>query len=145
MTLVPAQGRQCGIVLIAALFMIVVLAGLGLFAIRLSASQQQSINLALLGVRAQAAADSGIQLGAYRALSATGCAPLIPLTTTVIVTLTEAALNGFNVSVTCSHSAHTVGTLTYDVFRLDAFAQSGTYGTPAYVARRASRTVSTSH
>jgi MSHA biogenesis protein MshP len=137
--------RQRGVVLVAALFMIIVLAGLGLFAIRLSASQQQSINLVLLRVRAQAAADSGVELGAYRALSAAGCVPPIPLTTTVAVGLTEAALNGFNVRVVCSHSNQPVGTLVYDVYRLDAFAQSGTYGTPTYVARMATRTVSTSH
>ena len=145
MTAVPTPGRQRGVVLVAVLFMIIVLAGLGIFALRLSATQQQSINLALLGVRAQAAADSGVELGAYGALSAAGCVPLTPLTTTVIVALTEAALNGFNVTVVCRHSNQTVGTLIYDVYRLDAFAQSGTYGTPAYVARKATRTVSASH
>jgi MSHA biogenesis protein MshP len=145
MTPAPTGGRQRGIVLVAALFMIIVLAGLGLFAIRLGASQQQSVNLTLLGVRAQAAANSGAELGAYRALDAAGCVPLLPVTTTVSVILTEAALNGFNVSVICSHSNQTVGALTYDVYRLDAFAQSGTYGTPAYVARTATRSVSASH
>jgi MSHA biogenesis protein MshP len=139
------SSRQRGVVLIAALFMIIVLAGLGIFAVRLGAGQQQSVNLALLGVRAQAAADSGVELGANRALKGAGCAPLLPLTTTVAVTLTEAALNGFNVSVICSHSNQTVGAVTYDVYRLSAFAQSGAYGTPAYVARTASRTVSIAH
>jgi len=145
MNLAPTPGRQRGIVLVAALFMIIVLAGLGIFAIRLGAGQQQSVNLALLGVRAQAAADSGAELGAYHALRAAGCAPLLPLTTTVAAALTEAALNGFNVSVVCSHSNHVVGAVTYDVYRLKAFAQSGTYGTPAYVARTATRTVSAAH
>jgi MSHA biogenesis protein MshP len=145
MTSGPSVRRQHGVVLIAALFMIIVLAGLGIFAIRLSTSQQQSVNLALLATRAQAAADSGVELGVYRALSMAGCAPLLPLTTTVTVTLTEAALNGFNVTVVCRHSNQTVGTLTYDVYKLDALAQSGTYGTPAYVARTATRSVSTSH
>jgi MSHA biogenesis protein MshP len=144
-TPVASGGGQRGVVLVAALFLIIVLAGLGIFAIRLGASQQQSVNLTLLGVRAQAAADSGVELGAYRALSAAGCVPLLPATTTVSVVLTEAALNGFSVSVVCSHSSHVVGALTYDVYRLDAFAQSGSYGTPAYVARTATRTVSASH
>jgi MSHA biogenesis protein MshP len=145
MTPGSSAGRQRGGVLVAALFLIVVLAGLGIFAIRLGTGQQQSVNLALLGFRAQAAADSGVELGAYRALKAAGCAPLLPLTTTVTVTLTEASLSGFNVTVVCSHSNHIVGTVTYDVYRLDAIARSGTYGTPAYVARTATRTVSASH
>jgi MSHA biogenesis protein MshP len=145
MILPTTSSRQRGVVLIAALFMIIVLAGLGIFAVRLGAGQQQSVNLTLLGVRAQAAADSGVELGANQAVKGAGCAPLLPLTTTVAVTLTEAALNGFNVSVNCSHSKQTVGTVTYDVYEVDAFAQSGTYGMPAYVARTASRTVSSAH
>jgi MSHA biogenesis protein MshP len=145
MTLASGASRQRGIVLIAVLFLIVVLAGLGLFALRLGASQQQSVNLTLLGVRAQAAADGGVELGAYRALVANGCVPLLPLVTTVTVTLTEAALNGFNVRIDCSHSNHIVGSVTYDVYRLNAFAQSGTYGTPSYVARTATRIASASH
>jgi MSHA biogenesis protein MshP len=145
MILHTRSGRHRGVVLIAALFLIVVLAGLGLFAMRLGAGQQQSVNLTLLGARAQAAADSGVELGANRAIKGAGCVPLLPLTTTVSVTLTEAALSGFNVTVVCSHSSQTVGAVTYDVYELSAFGQSGTYGAPAYVARTASRTVSTSH
>jgi MSHA biogenesis protein MshP len=140
-----SAGRQRGVVLVAAVFLIIVLAALGVFAIRLGTGQQQSVNLALLGIRAQAAADSGVELGAYSALKAAGCAPLLPLTTTVAVTLTEVSLNGFDVNVVCSHSNHIVGTVTYDVYRLDAIAQYGTYGTPAYVTRTATRTVSASH
>ncbi len=145
MRLAPTAGRQRGVVLVVVLFLIVVLAGLGMFALRLGASQQHSVNLTLLGLRAQSAANSGVELGAYRALSAAGCAPLLPAVTTVNVALTESALNGFNVRVDCSHSNHVVGTITYDVYSLYAFAQSGVYGTPAYVARTATRTVSTSH
>lgn len=145
MNLVRSSAQQRGVVLIAVLFLIVVLAGLGVFAIRLGTEQQQSVNLELLGARAQAAADSGIELGAYRALSAAACAPLLPTITTVTVTLTEAALNGFTVRIDCRHSTHVVGAVTYDVYRLNAFAQSGTYGTPAYVTRTATRIVSASH
>lgn len=140
----PAS-RQGGVVLIAALFLIVVLAALGLFAIRLGASQQQSVDLAVIAVRAQAAANSGLELGAYNALTAGGCVPLLPATTTVTVALTQAALTGFTVSVVCSHSTHIVGAVTYDVYRLDSVAQAGIYGAPAYVARTATRTVSASH
>jgi MSHA biogenesis protein MshP len=135
-----SASRQGGVVLIAALFLIVVLAGLGIFAIRLGASQQQSVDLAVLAVRAQAAANSGLEWGAYTALSPGGSC-----TSTVTVPLTEAALTGFTVTVACSHSTHTVGAVIYDVYRLDSVAQAGIYGAPAYVARTATRTVSASH
>jgi MSHA biogenesis protein MshP len=144
-TSVAPASRQDGVVLIAALFLIVVLAGLGIFAIRLGATQQQSVDLTVLAVRAQAAANSGLELGAYNALSAGGCVPLLPATTTVTVVLTEAALTGFTVSVVCRHSTHGVGAVTYDVYRLDSVAQAGIFGAPAYVARTATRTVSASH
>ena len=130
---------QRGVVLIAVLFLIIVLAGLSLFAVRLAGGQQQSVNLTLRGVRAQAAANTGLEFAANRALRAAGCVPAI---TTFNLTLTQAALNGFSVLVTCGHTTHVVGATTYNVYTLNAFAQSGTYGTPGYVARSASRIVS---
>ena len=130
---------QRGIMLIAVLFLIIVLAGLGLFAVRLDGGQQQSVNLTLRAIRAQAAANTGIEFAANRALRAAGCIPPI---TTFNLTLTQAALNGFNVLVTCGHTTHVVGSTTYNVYALNAFAQSGTYGAPGYVARSASRIVS---
>jgi MSHA biogenesis protein MshP len=139
MSITGTTFEQRGIVLIAVLFLIVVLAGLGLFAVRLGGGQQQSVNLTLRGIRAQAAANTGIEFAANRALRAAGC---VPPTTTFNLTLTQAALNGFSVLVTCGHTTHVVGAVTYDVYTLNAFAQSGTYGAPGYVTRSASRIVS---
>jgi hypothetical protein len=143
MRLARADCGQRGIVLIAVLFLIIVLAGLGLFAVRVGGSQQQGVNLMLLGIRAQAAADSGIEFAANRALTASGCPPPPLPVTTFNLPLTAAALNGFNVVVTCRHSRHVVGAATYDIYMLKAIAQGGTYGTPGYVARSASQTLST--
>jgi Tfp pilus assembly protein PilX len=139
MSIAGTASGQRGIMLIAVLFLIVVLAGLGLFAVRLDGGQQQSVNLTLRSIRAQAAANTGIEFAANRALRASGCVAPI---TTFNLTLTQAALNGFNVLVTCGHTTHVVGATTYNVYTLNAFAQSGTYGAPGYVARSASRIVS---
>jgi hypothetical protein len=56
--------------------------------------------------------------------------------------LTEAALAGFTVHVTCSPSDHVIGGMTYQAFHIGSFAQFGSYGTPDYVAKRLTRTVS---
>ena len=122
------QTPQRGMALIAAIFLIVVLAALGMFAIRISGAQQQTINLGLLGDRAVAAANSGIEYGAYYHSLSTTCVgasqgPFI---------LKQSALAGFQVTVTCA------GTGPYT---LTATASSGAYGSPDYVWRSVTRIV----
>jgi MSHA biogenesis protein MshP len=117
-----------GFSLVAALFLIVVVAALGAFAVRIGASQQQTANLALLSARALAAANSGIEFGAYRALNAGSCA-------NATLNLTEGGLNGFTVNVTCSASAHAESGGTVNVYLIDATATAGLYGMPDYVSR----------
>lgn len=132
---------QRGMALVAALFLIIVLAALGAFAVRLSSSQQQSINLSLLGDRALAAANSGVEFGANRCLRGNACGAA----TTVFppLNLNQMALKGFTVGVTCTHTTPSINGVPYNVYELSAVAFSGVYGTPDYVSRRVSKTVST--
>lgn len=60
---------QRGASLIVAVFLLVVLAGLGAFAVRLTLMQQQTVNSALLASQAFHAAKSGISWAAHRALN----------------------------------------------------------------------------
>jgi MSHA biogenesis protein MshP len=105
-----------------------VVAALGAFAVRIGASQQQTVNLALLTARALAAANSGVEYGAYRALNASSCA-------SATLSLTEGGLNGFNVDVTCTATTHAESGGSVHVYRIDATAYAGTYGNPDYVSR----------
>lgn len=125
---------QRGVSLVAALFLIVVLAMLGLFAVRVGASGEQDVTAQLLGSRALAAARSGIEYGAYRAMVANTC--IVPFN--VNVPLTQGALAGFTANVTCVRSNHS-GYFTYEV---TATARRGVYGTADYVARSLTRTLS---
>jgi MSHA biogenesis protein MshP len=127
---VRARTRQSGMALVAALFLIVVVAALGVFAVRIGAGQQHTVNLALLGNRALAAANSGIEWGAQSALVGGVACPAGTLS------LTEGALNGFTVTITCSVTSHAEGAATVRIFTLEAFARIGSYGTPDYVSRR---------
>lgn len=126
--------REAGFSLVAAVFLIVVLAALGAFAVQVAMTQYQSANVELLEVRAQAAAEAGIEYAANLALqSSPTCAGNTSLS------LPPAALAGFVVTVTCSATAHPIGT----VYALTATATLGSYGTPDYVARKVTRSVTT--
>ncbi len=127
-------GREAGFSLVAAVFLIVVLAALGAFAVQVAMTQYQTANVALLDVRAQSAAEAGIEYAANRALqSSPKCAGSKTLRPT------PAALAGFVVTVTCSATTHPIGT----VYALTAAATLGSYGTPDYVARKVTRSVTT--
>ena len=128
--------RQRGVALIVALFAIIVLAGLGLFAMRVGTGQQQSVNLDLLGARADAAAAAGTEFGANQALRHANCAAAPPP-----LSLTQAALNGFIVQVSCTSNTYIVNSIAYQVYAITATATLGVYGTPGYVSRQASKTV----
>lgn len=128
--------RQRGVALIVALFVIVVLAGLGLFAMRVGTGQQQSVNLDLLGARAEAAAAAGTEFGANQALRHANCAAAPPP-----LSLAQGALKGFTVQVSCTANTYTVNSLPYQVYAITATATLGVYGTPGYVSRQSSKAV----
>ncbi len=126
-----------GFALVPALFLLVVLGALGLAAIRVGTGQQQTVTLGLMQARALAAANSGIEWGAYSAINNLGCASSTSLT------LTEGALNGFSVVVTCSATSFTSGSGTANSYVIKSTATFGTYGQPGYVRRVVSGTFTT--
>jgi MSHA biogenesis protein MshP len=134
-------GRQRGVALVVALFVIVVLAGLGLFAMRIGNGQQQSVTLDVLGARADAAAAAGTEFGANQARRHGSC-PVAPTP----LALAQGTLKGFSVQVSCTANTYTsnptgTGALPYQVYSISATATLGLYGTPGYVSRTAAKTV----
>ena len=125
---------QFGFSLVPALFLLVVLAALGIVAVRLTGVQQQTVVLAMQSGRAYAAARAGVDWSAYQALVNGSCA-------NSTIALTEAGLAGFSVDTSCSSTTHAEGPNTVRVYVIDAFAWSGSYGTPDYVSRRIRSTV----
>ncbi len=126
------RARQRGVSLLTALFLVVTIASLGAIAVQIATTQRQTSNFGTLGDRAYAAAQAGIEWGAYRALVTNACVANTP------VVLTEDALNGFNVQVRCVAQLQTECSPLpdYNVFDITAFAQRGVFGTPEYVSRR---------
>ncbi len=133
--------RQRGMSLVMALFVIVVLGMFSVFAVRIGASGDQDIGATLLQERVLAAARSGIEYGAYRALVAGNCGVSGALVNFPSVTLTQGALNGFTVAVSCRGWQHTHKAGFYWTYDIDATAQKGTYGAVDYVRRKVSKTV----
>jgi MSHA biogenesis protein MshP len=129
----PGALPRRGFALIPALFLIVVLGALALVAVRVGSGQQQTVIMALQETRAFAAAQAGIEWGAYQSASGS-CAA----STTLV--LTEAALNGFTVVVTCTATTFTNGAATSSSYVLKSTATTGTYGQPGYVHRVVSGT-----
>lgn len=125
---------QNGFSLVPALFLLVVLAALGIIAVRLAGVQQQTVVLAMQSGRAYAAARSGVEWSAYQALNNSSCSA-------ATINLTEGGLAGFSVQTSCSSTSHSEGPNTVNVYVIDAFAWSGSYGNPDYVSRRIRSTV----
>lgn len=125
---------QVGFSLVPALFLLVVLAALGLVAVRLAGVQQQTVVLAMQSGRAYAAARAGVEWSAYQALNNATC-------NAATINLTEGGLAGFTVETDCSSTSHSEGPNTVNVYVINAFAWSGSYGNPDYVSRRVRSTV----
>jgi len=125
--------RYSGFALIPALFLIVVLGALAVVAIRIGTGQQQAVTMSLEEARALAAAEAGIEWGAYQSVGG-GCAASTTLN------LTEASLNGFTVIVTCTATTFANGAVTSTSYVLKSTATTGNYGQPGYVHRAVSGT-----
>ena len=117
-----------GFALIPALFLIVVLASLAAVAVRVSASQSQTVIMGLQQARTLSAARAGLERGAWTALhGACGATTL---------NLTEQSLSGIQVVVSCSATSFAEGAgPALNSFALSSTATSGTYGKPDYVRR----------
>ncbi|MEN3367731.1 MAG: biosis protein MshP [Burkholderiales bacterium] len=91
--------RQQGFTMVSAIFLLVVLAGLGVAIANISVMQNTSSSLDLQGTRAYQAARAGIEWGLHRELVA---APGACAGTTSSFVLPAPSLNAFTVTVTCN-------------------------------------------
>jgi MSHA biogenesis protein MshP len=122
--------RERGFALIAALFLLVVLAALGAFAVRINMTQRHASTLELQGLRAQAALQAGIEYAAARLLSTGNCnsvrdIPVLP--------------GNFAVTfANCNAQPYDINSVTVTIYTFDVTATSAAaYGTPEYVVRSA--------
>lgn len=127
--------RVRGIAIVTAIFILVVLAGLGAFIVSIFASQQLGSALDVQGVQAYQAARAGLEWGMYRQLQgATVTGTIGPASTTM--TVTAVASGTLAVGQVISGTGVTAGT-TITVFG------TGTGGTGTYTVSAAQTVAST--
>jgi MSHA biogenesis protein MshP len=131
----PAARRHRGFALIGALFVLVVLAALGAFAVRINMTQQHDADLELQQLRAEAALNSGVEYAATQLLAPGGnCGSLANLN-----------LGGYSVtfnSLPCAQAAYVVNGAPVNVYTVTVTSSRGVYGTPEFVSRSATVRVS---
>jgi MSHA biogenesis protein MshP len=112
---------QRGFSIVTAIFLIVVLAGLGVFIVSVTGLQQSSSQLDVQGVRAYQAARAGIEWAAYQVLDPNNTlgSALAPCASTNLTGL-AGSLSAFTVTVTCVSSDATEGNRNIRVFQVTA-------------------------
>ncbi|PKO45077.1 MAG: hypothetical protein CVU29_09185 [Betaproteobacteria bacterium HGW-Betaproteobacteria-22] len=128
-----------GFLLPAAIFLLVILAALGAYALNISSVQQATSTQDVQGSRAYQAAHAGIEWGIYQVLDP-GTANLVNCPAA-----TNLNIDGYNVAVSCSQSAdfNEQGTgHTIRVYELTSTATSGVAGTISYSERQLQATLS---
>jgi MSHA biogenesis protein MshP len=103
------RARQRGVSLIAAIFLLVVLTGLGVAIVSMSTSQQIASAMDVQGSRAYQAARAGIEWGLYKQLIPQGAAKACVFSSTTFKLPVGTTLSNFYVTVTCTDSS--LGTL----------------------------------
>jgi MSHA biogenesis protein MshP len=135
--LFPVGGKhERGFALVAAVFIVVVLALLGIMMVTIGGMQRATTSAAAQGARAYHAARSGIEWGAFQAVVASSCAA------TTTIPLSVAGLDGFTVTVGCTSTSHRErAPPEYNVYVITSTATSGAFGEADYVSRRIQITV----
>lgn len=133
---------QHGFSLVTAIFLLVVLAGLGAVMMTFFTAQQQSSAQDVMGSRAYQAARAGMEWGAYQVLQGGGaCAAVTNLPAL------GGTLNGFAVVVNCTpptaHNDTGVAGGVVTVYNLTSTATQGVAGQPDRVERQINVTLKT--
>ncbi|MCR4304739.1 MAG: hypothetical protein NUV63_11045 [Gallionella sp.] len=129
--------KQSGFSLVSAIFLLVVIAALGTFAVTLSTTQHQSAAFDVMGARGYQAARAGIEWAAFQVINSplSAVAPA-PCATNFAQNSLGGTLDPFAVAVTCAAASHIEDTSTVWIYDVSAVAQTaGSPGDTGYVER----------
>lgn len=137
---------QRGFSLVSAIFLLVVIATLGTFAVTLSTTQHQSAALDVMGARAYQAARAGIEWGAYQVISNPTAGiivcPVGGASNPVAMPAAPSTLAIFSVDVSCwSYAPVSEAANTVTMYQLISTATQGTVAAPDYVERQMTVTI----
>jgi MSHA biogenesis protein MshP len=129
---------QRGFSIVTAIFLLVVLAGLGAAMLTFSNIQHQSSAMDVLGSRAYQAARAGIEWAAYQVVisPASSTTPTAACVSNYPLGALGGTLAPFTVTVDCSAASAVEGTSTIWIYSVTASAVTGgSAGDPNYVER----------
>jgi MSHA biogenesis protein MshP len=127
-----------GFSLISAIFLLVVMAGLGAVMLTFTSVQQTTSTQDLQGTRAFQAARAGIDFGLYQVLAPSGTAVCGGAASPVW----DGSLAGFQTTVNYACDVFTEGGNTITVFTITSTASAGAAGSPHRIERVLRATVS---
>ncbi len=133
-------GKQGGLTIVSAIFLLVVLGVLGSYMVTMGSVQHVTSGISIQGARAHAAAVSGIDWAVYdiRNNAAANLNCNGPPGSEPAFTL----FGIFNVTVSCASQNVTEGAVTYGVYHLtSSVVTPGSPGDPGYVSRTVWATV----
>jgi len=121
-----------GLKLIGTIFILVVLAALGGFMVKLSMVQSSSSALTLQSARAWFAAVSGLEWTTYQIRNSSAC-PTVP---------TSFTLEGFTINLSrCDTYPVTEGANSYTLYDVELTASFNSFGNPDFVSRTIRATI----
>lgn len=136
----PAPAKPNGFAAITAIFIVVVLAGLGMAMLVFSGAQQRTAAFDIQGTYAFQSARAGVEFGVYQALRNGVCAASTSLTP-------GGTLASYPVQVGCASTVHTEVSTTVTIYEITATACNRPVcpGAPdaTYVERQLRATVAT--
>jgi MSHA biogenesis protein MshP len=142
----PANERdpQAGFGIVAAIFVLVLLASAGAAMLSLTSVQRSTTSIGLLGMRALFAAHAGLEWSLHEIGAAKSCSPISPTPPPdgKTLVLSEGALQGFAVFITCQEEQHSDGA-DYRIHNVVAIAEYGLPASSDYVRKRMRATVVT--
>lgn len=145
---------QAGFSLVSAIFLLLILTGLGAIMLSVSGVQQTESTQDLQGSKAYQAAKAGIEWGTYLILTPENTNPASApftvqftcpaggLSNAGLPALTT-GLTGFSIRVDCTRSDFIEGGNTVSVYQLTSVATSGVAGSGSFVSRNLTATINT--
>jgi len=139
-----------GFSLVSAIFLLVVVAAIGTFAMTLSTTQHHGSALDVSGARAYQAARAGVEWGVFQVLqnaNATYATTCQTQATSETISPLAGTLADFNVVVQCTATANNEGERNAAsnnpiwVYRLTSTASRGVFASPDYVERQITVTI----
>ena len=136
--------HSAGMALMSAIFLIVVLIGLGVAMMNLSNAEHDTASKAILAAKVYYGAKAGIDWGIQQAIAAGAACTGVPTN----FNLTQGSLSGVALTVTCTAAPQgastcgSAGTSLCQTYYLTSAATTGTLGTVNYAERHIEATVS---